>query len=68
MRAFVVLGLVFFPYQAKRRAWKNVSEMTHFVSSVTENHDSVNQSCVWQGCSPKKEVGGRLKQDLDKYF
>ena len=21
-----------------------------------------------QGCSPKKEVGGRLKQDLDKDF
>jgi len=34
MRAFVVLGLVF-PYQAKRMAWKNVSEMTYFVSSGT---------------------------------
>jgi len=28
MCAFVVLCLVFFPYQAKRFAWRNVSEMT----------------------------------------
>jgi len=32
MRAFVVLGLVFFPYKAKRWAWGNVSEMTYFVA------------------------------------
>jgi len=35
IRAFVVLGLVFFPYQAKRLAWGNVSEMTQFLSIGT---------------------------------
>jgi len=35
MRAFVVLGLAFFPYQAKRLAWENVYDMTYFVSSGT---------------------------------
>ena len=30
IRAFVVLGLLLFPYQAKRLAWGNVSEMTYF--------------------------------------
>jgi len=32
---FVLLGLVFFQYRAKRLAGKNVSEMTCFVSSGT---------------------------------
>jgi len=32
---FVVLGLVFFQYCAKRLARKNVSEVTYFVSSGT---------------------------------
>ena len=35
MCAFVVLDLVFFPYQAKRLALRNVSEMNYFVSSGT---------------------------------
>jgi len=34
MHAFVVLGFVS-PYQAKRLAWGNVSEITYFVSSGT---------------------------------
>ena len=33
MHAFVVLVLVFFPYQAKRLTWGNVSEMICFVST-----------------------------------
>jgi len=33
----VLLGL-FFQYRAKRLAWKNISEMTYFVSSGTVNH------------------------------
>jgi len=41
---FVVLGLAFFPQQAKRFAWGNVSEMTYFVSS--HNHNSVSESTV----------------------
>ena len=41
---FVVLGLAFFPQQAKRLAWGNVSEMTYFVSS--HSHISVSQSTV----------------------
>jgi len=32
---FVLLGLVFFQYGAKRLAGQNVSEMTYFVSSGT---------------------------------
>jgi len=43
---FVVLGLAFFPQQAKRLAWGNVSEMTYFVSSHNHNHISVSQSTV----------------------
>jgi len=27
---------------------------------------AANKAHTHQGCSPKKEVGGRLKQDLDK--
>ena len=50
MRAFVVLGLVFFSHQAKRLAWENVSEITYFVSTGTLNHNSVSQSLSvgWQ--------------------
>ena len=44
MCAFVALDLVFFPYQAKRLAWGNVSEMTRFVSSGMYNRNSINQS------------------------
>ena len=46
MRAFVVLGLVFFLYQAKRLAWRNVTEVICVVSSGTWNHNSVSQSIV----------------------
>ena len=38
-----VLGLVFFQYQAKRLAGTNVSEMTYFVPSGTQN---LNQSSL----------------------
>jgi len=38
MFAFVVLDLVF-QYKAKQLARKNVSEMTHFVSSGMQNLD-----------------------------
>ena len=47
----VVLGLVFFPYQAKRLAWGNVSEITYFVSSGTQNRNSANQSIIWHDFS-----------------
>jgi len=47
----VVLGLVFFPYQAKRLAWGNVSEITYFVSSGTQNRNSANQSISWHDFS-----------------
>jgi len=46
MCAFVVLGLVF-QYQAKRLAWRNVSEMTYFVYFVLSgmsNLNSISQS------------------------
>jgi len=43
MCVFVVLGLVF-PYQAKRLSWGNVRKMTYFVSSWTQNLNSINQS------------------------
>jgi len=43
MCAFVVLGLVF-PFQAKKLASGNISEMTYFVSSGTWNLNSINQS------------------------
>ena len=41
--AFVVFDLVF-QYLAERLAGKNVSEITYFVSSGTQNLNSVNQS------------------------
>jgi len=42
---FAVVGFVsIFCYQAKRLAGKNVSEITYFVSSGMQNHNSVNQS------------------------
>jgi len=31
-------------------------------------HTDAGRALFVQGCSPKKEVGGRLKQDLDKDF
>ena len=43
MCVFVVLGLVF-PYQAKRLSWGNARKMTYFVSSWTQNFNSINQS------------------------
>ena len=44
MCAFVALDLVFFPYQAKRLAWGNVSEMTRFVSSGMYNRSSITHT------------------------
>jgi len=44
--------------------------ITHHALHLLHTHDnhSLQQFCSDnnQGCSPKKEVGGRLKQDLDK--
>jgi len=38
-----ILLYVLFP-QAKRLAWGNISEMTYFVSSGTQYHNSISQS------------------------
>ena len=35
---------------------------------VQLSNESNRQTHAHQGCSPKKELGGRLKQDLDKDF
>jgi len=53
------------------------SSQKHSISGYTINSGDdtdISGHIVWsasgphQGCSPKKEVGGRLKQDLDKDF
>ena len=41
---FCCVRFSFFQYQAIILAWGNVSEMTHFVSSGTQDHNSVNHS------------------------
>jgi len=48
MFAFVVLGLVS-SVLAKKLAGKNISEMTHFVSSGTYNLNSKSESYVLNG-------------------
>jgi len=66
MCAFVVLGLVF-PYQAKRLAWGNVSEMIILRQVGCKNHNSIKgcsadvQGCLswwfsWQNC-PRLDRG-----------
>jgi len=42
MCAFAVLDLVSFLYYAKRLARKNVSEMAYFVSTGTQNLNSID--------------------------
>ena len=56
MRAFVVLD--FFPYHAKGLAWENVSEMSYFVSSGTQNHNSISQSmlCLCKRSQKRRSV------------
>ena len=36
--------------------------------TVAEYSHTREQTRTSQGCSPKKQVGGRLKQDLDKDY
>jgi len=50
--------------------WKHRS---YVKSTQTSAVSGIKQQYLYrlrrqQGCSPKKEVGGRLKQDLDKDF
>jgi len=44
MRVFVELGLVFFPHQAKRLTWGNVSEVTYFYCRVGRKISKLSQS------------------------
>ena len=62
MRAFVVLGLVFFRHQAKRLARENVSEMTYFVSSGTQKPqlDQIINETVTAGTSSMRVLFLRL--------